>query len=90
MPPRKPVTTSDGDALPALPADHDVMAAIHLLEYARSRGFRVGPYLIVGSVKVQIRDVRQEKLENMGGVPERSEPLPPWFDIGEPEPGTAG
>lgn len=66
--PRKPVRTDEGEELPPNP-NADVAAAIHLLEYARSRGFRVGPVLEVGSVKMHINDLRQQKNEKLGGDP---------------------
>jgi len=37
----------------------DVSQAIRLLEYARSRGFRIGPELHVGVVHMQVADLKQ-------------------------------
>lgn len=50
----------DGGTLHEVDAGTDVGGAILLLEYARARGFRLGPYLQVGSVTVQVADTRQE------------------------------
>lgn len=81
------------DDAPKLPLEDDVTRAIHLLEWARKRGFRVGPVLQVGDVKMQISDVRQVKMEGLD--PERVTDLGPYGEFGlddkdEPAPGTAG
>jgi len=54
---------------PPLPEGHDVLAAIHLLEWARSRGFRIGPELQVGTVKMHILDIRQANREGLNEPP---------------------
>lgn len=87
--PRKPVRTDDGDEMPPNPSA-DVAATIHLLEYARSRGFRVGPLLHVGSVKLQIDDLRQAKHEKLGGDRTYDDLPHPDFGTDDPAPGTAG
>jgi hypothetical protein len=52
---------SDDDGNPlALPAaDSNVGQLIYLLEWARVRGFRVGPTVQVGTLIVQVSDLRQ-------------------------------
>lgn len=51
----------DGNPVP-LPADgSDLAQLIQLLEYARVRGFRVGPLIQIGGIAVQVRDLRQHE-----------------------------
>lgn len=84
---KRPLLTDDGDPLPAAPANHDVLAAIHLLEYARTRGFRIAGALKVGSVEILVEDMRQGRGQRGGG----GDSIPdPYSGTAEPEPGTAG
>ncbi len=48
----------DGNVLPPPPPDSDVGQAIYLLEYGRLRGFRLGPTIQIGSVILQVQDLR--------------------------------
>jgi hypothetical protein len=66
---RRPNATEEGDELPPLDPSSDAAQAIALLEWARQRGFRVGPYLKVGELAFQVRDLRQTE----GGVPMKDE-----------------
>lgn len=50
---------------PTLPEAHDVLAAIHLLEWARARGFRIGPVVKVGNVQFGVADIRQANREGI-------------------------
>lgn len=54
------VLDEDGNALPPPEPGTDVAHAIYLLEYARLRGFRIGPALEIGVIKMHVRDLRQE------------------------------
>ncbi len=54
------ILDDDGNVLPRPAPDHDVSAAIYLMEYCRTRGFQVGPTLKVGETLIQIRDLRQQ------------------------------
>lgn len=56
-----PPTDVDDEGSPlALPdASSDVGQLIYLLEWARVRGFRVGPTVQVGNLIVQVTDLRQ-------------------------------
>lgn len=50
----------DGNVMPVPGPDaSDVAKAIYLLEYARLRGFRLGPTLKVGELVTQVQDLRQ-------------------------------
>ncbi len=51
----------DGNALPVPPPESDLATLIQLLEYARRRGFRVGPTVKVGSIVTQVQDMRQDE-----------------------------
>lgn len=62
----------DGNNLTPPPADSDVHAIIYLLEYGRSRGFQIGPTIQVGSVIVQVADLRQAAAHSAAG--RKSEP----------------
>lgn len=81
------------DKSPLAP-DDDVMRAIHLLEWGRRKGVRIGPILEVGDVKMQVNDIRQLGVEKLGG---KSGPVDmgPYAEQGldpddVPEPGTMG
>lgn len=47
----------DGNDLPEVTSS-DVKDLIYLLEYARKRGFQVGPTIKIGEVTLQVRDTR--------------------------------
>jgi hypothetical protein len=48
----------------------DADAAMRLLEWARRKGFRIGPELTVGGVSMHVVDVRLVRREKLvGGIP---------------------
>lgn len=49
----------DGNDIIPPPAETDVGQLIYLLEWARRRGFAVGPNVRVGTLLLQVRDLRQ-------------------------------
>jgi hypothetical protein len=57
----------DGNDLPAV-TSKDVLDLIYLLEYARKRGFQIGPTVKIGEVTLQVRDTR------LGEAPRGPEP----------------
>lgn len=54
------IVDEDGNELTPPEPGTDVAHIIYLLEYARKRGFKVGPALKVGETTIQVRDLRQE------------------------------
>lgn len=78
----KPRSFSDehGNALPALDPTSPVFQLVALLEYARHRGFRIGPMVRIGDVTVQVQDLRQD--EGRGVAPPD---VGPWTAAGYPE-----
>lgn len=52
--------SDDGGNLHEIDPATDVGGALLILEYARARGFKVGPMLQVGGVVMQVSDTRQE------------------------------
>lgn len=77
---RKTAHDVDGNDLPELPQDSDVRSLLHLLEYCRVRGFAVGPHIQIGSVIVEVRDLRQAEAGRRG-APE----LGVWEEHGHKE-----
>lgn len=57
---RDEVLDEDGNALQPPEPGTDAANAIYLLEYARKRGFRLGGTLKVGSIEMQVLDLRQQ------------------------------
>lgn len=53
------IIDDDGNVLPPPEPGTDVSHAIYLLEYARKRGFRIGPAMKIGMVDIQVIDLRQ-------------------------------
>lgn len=49
----------DGNDLPVPSAESDLGQLIQLLEYARLRGYRIGPTVQIGKITLQVRDLRQ-------------------------------
>lgn len=43
---------------------------VALLEYGRCRGFRIGPYVKIGELAVQVQDLRQTEGADMPSVPD--------------------
>ena len=59
---RNEVIDDDGNVMPIPGAEAgDVEKAIYLLEYARLRGFRIGPTLKIGDIVMSVADIRQER-----------------------------
>ncbi len=54
------VIDDDGNVLSPPEPGSPVAQIIYLLEYARARGFRIGPSVQVSDTIVQVRDLRQE------------------------------
>lgn len=72
-----------------LPAVDNIQRAVKLLEWARSKGFRIGPELVVGDVSFQVADIRQPRIE--GTVGERLDDDGDVYDgAEEPAEGTVG
>lgn len=57
--PEMPGLSSDGEPLVVPEPGTDVAHLIYLLEYARRRGFKVGPNVQLGSIALQVHDMRQ-------------------------------
>jgi len=57
--PPLPDHTSEGEMLVVPEPGTDVAHLIYLLEYARRRGFRVGPAVQIGGLAIQVQDLRQ-------------------------------
>lgn len=55
------IIDDDGNKILPPPDDSDVARLIYLMEYARKRGFRIGPVVKIGETTVQVRDLRQER-----------------------------
>lgn len=66
----------DGNDITAPPAETDVGRLVYLLEWARKRGFRIGPAIRVGSLVLQVQDLRQDE---GSGVPRQTD-AGPWND----------
>lgn len=71
-----PDANDDGDPIEF--ANDDVKAMIALLEYGRRRGFRFGPVIKIGSVELQVADLRDAKKESSSDVD-------PWAAAGYEE-----
>lgn len=56
----KSVVTDEGDELPELDMKSDLGQLIHLLEYARRRGFKIGPTVQINQIIVQVADLSQQ------------------------------
>lgn len=56
---KQDIADEDGNTLVIEP-DSDVGRLTTLLEYARARGFRLGPYVKVGEITCQVQDLRQD------------------------------
>jgi hypothetical protein len=53
--------------VPAPGPDHPAHAALWLLERCRQRGFEVGPLLEIEGLRMQVKDLRQAKMEGVAG-----------------------
>lgn len=79
--PQLPDADSDGNSLTPPAPQTDTERLIYLLEWARLRGFRLGPNLQIGDLVVQVTDLRQT--EGRGGGGELDEG--PWAAHGHKE-----
>lgn len=50
-----------GNPLPALDPTSAAYQLVALLEYARVRGYRIGPFVKIGDVVAQVQDLRQDR-----------------------------
>ena len=71
---RYEVTDDDGNALAPPEPGTDVANIIFLLEYGRTRGFRIGPTLKVGETVLQVVDLRQQAQQSKEGFTPDIEP----------------
>lgn len=71
---KSPIATDDGADIQIDPSS-DVGQLIMLLEYARARGFQVGPTVQIGSVIAQVRDLRQVDPEGRGRAAANALPI---------------
>lgn len=71
------------------PSTDNVDRAIRLLTWARAKGFKVGPVIVVGDVTLSVEDVRQPKIEAQLR-PDRLDDDGDEFTDEEPVEGTAG
>lgn len=69
-----------GNPLPDVDPLSSAGQLIALLEYCRRRGFRIGPYVKIGDVALQVQDLRQD-MEAGRGVPREPE-IGPWAAAG--------
>lgn len=60
--------------------DDDAARAARLLEWARRNGFRIGPMLVVGTIQMQVADIRQEKVDGPS-VPEPVRSVEEEFEL---------
>ncbi len=58
---RREVIDDNGNIIDPPDPTSDVGQIIYLLEYARLRGFRIGPTVQVGDAIVQVVDLRQQQ-----------------------------
>lgn len=68
LPPGPVEFDEDGDPLPIPPAGSDLAALIQLLEFGRRKGFRIGPTVRVGSIVLQVKDLRQPEADGARDV----------------------
>lgn len=68
------VLDDHGNALPPPEAGTDVANIIYLLEYGRTRDFRIGPIVKVGETTVQVLDLRQASQAERAAAPAELDP----------------
>lgn len=78
---RNEILNIDDEPLPVPDAGTDVAHAIYLLEYARRNDFRVGPMIRVGSLIMQVSDLRQ----NASGAKDNAVDPSAWAAAGYEE-----
>ena len=59
--------TDEGDSLSVPDVNSDAGVIVYLLEFARRRGFAIGPMIRVGKIALQVTDLRQA---TQGNVPD--------------------
>jgi hypothetical protein len=75
---------ANGDPIRIDPSS-DVAQLVWLLEVARQRGYRIGPAVQIGSLTLQVEDLRQEEGRRN---PAAGDPGP-WAEHGHTEDGDA-
>ena len=55
---KRPPSDENGNELPPIDPTTDVGMLVQLLEWGRRRGFKIGPTIQVGTVTVQVEDIR--------------------------------
>lgn len=75
LPPGPLEHDEDGDPLPQPAAASDLADLIQLLEYARTKQFRIGPMIRIGKIALQVRDLRQDK--QLGAAEKQDAPPEP-------------
>lgn len=81
-PPALPEHDEDGAPLALPEAKSDVGQLMYLLEWARIRGFRIGPMVQCGELVLQVRDLRQfEDRRDPDDTPDPG----PWARAGHTE-----
>lgn len=63
---KKDLADEDGNALPKVDPATDLGQLTTLLEWARIRGFRIGPAVQIGSIVVQVEDLRPRVTKDGG------------------------
>lgn len=81
-PPALPEHDEDGKSIGAPTPGSDVAQLTYLLEWARIRGFRIGPTVQCGELVLQVRDLRQfEDRRDPDDTPDPG----PWARAGHTE-----
>ena len=84
--PKPPEHDDDGNPLALPDPQSDVGQLIYLLEWARIRGFRIGPEVRIGGLGVVVRDLRQtEKRRDPDDTVSNYEKAGPWAAHGHEE-----
>lgn len=68
----KPISDFDGNELPAPEPGSDLANLLHVMMFGRRNQIQIGPYVRIGNITIQVRDLTQRPQE--GGVPD----VPPW------------
>jgi hypothetical protein len=66
--------------VPAPAPDHPVNAVKDLVMWGRANGVAIGPYVEIGGLRVQVRDLRQAKIEGFAHGSGEDE-MPPDFQV---------
>ncbi len=81
-PPPRIDADDDGNPLAVPDESSDVGQLIYLLEWARIRGFRVGPTIKIGELALTVEDLRQGRLDG-----DRTDDPGPWEAAGHTDRG---